>query len=193
MNAALAVEPIGTAQHAVLSASGVFMALLLALVLDYSAAGSDSLRDKFILILGTPAVYSGWNGGPFDLWCIQKISAGLNWLLTSTGAWLHLTGVAVNLVIGMASGCLFVYALFAILPNRIKVMLGKKSPWLGKATAWKLPTSVGRINWKLWTVAICLGLFGDLARGWIGGPVVPAIELAGTFTNWLLANLFGAS
>lgn len=177
----------------ILNASGVFMALLLALGLDYSAAGADSLRDKFILIIGTPAVYAGWNGGPLDIWLVQKIEALFNWLLDHSGA-LHFTGVVSSGVFSMVSGCLFVYAIFAILPLWVKNKLSAhpKMKWLGKTATWKLPHGTGRINWKLWAVAIGLGLFGDLARGAIGGPVVPTIEYAGQFTgallNWAFAS-----
>ena len=189
MIAILAADP-SAAGGSILNASGVFMALLLALILDYSAAGSDSLRDKTILVFGTPAVYCGWNGGPFDIWVVEKISDGMDWLLSHSGA-LHFAGVSSVRVIGMVSGCLFVYALFALLPNIVKAAMGKKAPWLGKAVSWKLPHGTGRINWKLWAVAVSLGLFGDLARGAIGGPVVPTIEYAARFANWFLSWAFG--
>ncbi len=191
MTAYLAAGDLNTGDASILNASGVFMALLLALVLDWSAAGSDSLRDKMILVFGTPAIYSGWNGGPLDIWLVQKIEFLLNWLLAHSGA-LHFTGVVSSGVFSLVSGCLFVYAVFAVLPNRLKAAMGKRATWLGSAVSWKLPTAQAkRINWKLWTVAVSLGLFGDLARGAIGGPVVPTIEYAAEFTKFALSWAFG--
>ncbi|GAA0739219.1 hypothetical protein Drose_04030 [Dactylosporangium roseum] len=182
--------PVDAPSDSIMNASAVFMALLLALILDYSAAGSTSLRDKMILVFGTPAIYCGWNEGPLDIWIVQQISNGMDWLLAHSGA-LHFAGVSSVRVIGMISGCLFVYAVFALLPNKIKAVMGKRAAWLGKAVSWKLPETTGRINFKLWAVAAALGLFGDLARGAVGGPVVPAIKLAAQLVNWVLSWAFG--
>jgi hypothetical protein len=176
-----------------MTATAVFMAMLLALALDWSAFGADSWRDRMILVFGTPAVYCGWNDGPIDTWCVEKIRKGITWGLQHSG-FLHFASVSVNAVIGMCSGLLFIYACFALMPKFLQRWVSRVK-FVGRAASWQLPggSPAKRINVKLWLIAIALGLFGDLARGWVGGPVVPMIQAGAHLTNWVLATAFGAA
>jgi len=172
----------------IMSPTAVAITLLLALLIDFSSFGPNSLRDRIAFCLAVPAIREGFDGSPLDQWTVQKLHDLIEALLTSPAvAGSRLAGASINVVIGALIGGLYVYALLCMLP-------AKFSKKLGRAATLNFPTSpIYRLNWPLWCVAIALGLMADLPGGAIGEVCRASIDMLIAPITALVTYLFGAA
>lgn len=168
--------------------TAVGITLLLALLIDFSSFGPNSLRDRIAFCMATPAIRSGFNGSPLDAWTVQKLHDLIEAMLHSPpvdGS--RLAGASVNLLVGAVIGLTWLYAVLCMLPAKL-------SKRLGRAATLTWPTSpLGRLNLPLWGVAIVLGLMADLPGGAVGGACRASIDVLIAPITYVIAWLFGAA
>jgi hypothetical protein len=167
--------------------TAVAVTLLLALVIDFSSFGPNSLRDRVAFCMACPAIREGFDGSPLDQWTVQKLHQLIEALLHSPpvdGS--RLAGASVNLLIGAVIGLTWLYAILCLLPAKL-------SKRLGRAATLTWPTSpLGRLNLPLWGVAIVLGLMADLPGGAIGMACRASIDILIAPITAVVAWMFGA-
>lgn len=171
-------------QHSI-SPTGVAILLLLALVIDYMSFGPDSLRDRLAFLIGLVAIYQGFNGSPLDHWTVGAATSGINDLKHMAGN-AYIAGATTQIVLSAFVGILAIYTVGALLPIKAQARLGKF------ATISFPNSSMHRINYKLWTMAILLGLLGDLPGGIVGGALHGGISILTEVFQPLPNLLFGA-
>jgi hypothetical protein len=172
----------------VMPPTAVGITLLLALLIDFSSFGPNSLRDRIAFCMATPAIREGFDGSPLDAWTVQKLHQLIEAMLHSPAVeGSRLAGASVNLLIGAVIGLTWLYAVLCLLPAK----LSKK---LGRAATLTWPTSpLGRLNLPLWGVAIVLGLMADLPGGSIGMACRSSIDMLVAPITFVVAWLFGAA
>ncbi len=154
--------------HHVMSPTGVAVLLLLALVVDYMSVGPNSIRDRLAFLMGLVAIREGFNGSPLDHWTVDAATNGINTLKNMAGG-AYIAGAVTQVVLSAAVGILAIYTVGALMPTKFSTRLGS----FANIT---FPTSnMHRINYKLWTFAILLGLLADLPGGAVGGLLNGAI------------------
>lgn len=147
-------------QH-VMSPTSTAALLLLALVIDYMSVGPTGLRDRLAFLMAVPAIREGFNGSQLDVWTVQQASALIDYLKSQAGN-AYIAGAATQMVLGVAVGCLAIYAVGCLVPDR----WSKK---LGRFAGLKFRQSqIYRLNWPLWVMAILLGMLADLPGGVVG-------------------------
>lgn len=169
-----------------LSPAGVAAMLILAFVIDYLSIGPNSLRDKIAFLIALPMLRMGFDGGPLDTWTVQALSSAIEAAKTAGGG-SYIAGAATHLVLSVLVACLAIYAIGAILPSKAEKRFGDFAKLALPSTAqW-------RINWKLWTIALALGILSDLAGGVIGTIVDNAITTLAKAVSVVPGFLFGVS
>jgi hypothetical protein len=168
----------------VLTPTGVAVLLLFAGVVDYWSVGPDSLRDRLAFLMYTSAIREGFNGSPLDRWTVGALTGAIGKLLHSAGT-AYIAGASANVVLAAGVGCLAVYVLGAVLPNKMSTTFK-----FGRFAALTFPTSpVHRINYRLLICAVMLGMMADLPAGAVGAFLPGAIDwMTGLFApglNWL--------
>lgn len=170
----------------IMSPTSAAILLLLALVIDYMSVGPDSLRDRLAFMMATAAIREGFNGSPADAWTVGQATRAVDALLsTPVVSGSYMAGVTINTFLGALVGLLFFYAVGCMLPA--------KTPKVGRFATLSFPaTPMARINFKLWGVAILLGMLADLPAGAVGtateGSVILLTGLFAPLPEWL----FGA-
>ena len=178
----------GTAAPHTMSPTAVFITLILALLIDWSSLGPNSLRDRIAFALATPAIREGFDGSPADQWTVGRLREGVQALLDSppvSGS--YLAGASINVVIGAMIGLTWLYAVLCMLPPKMSKKLGRA------ATLSFPPSAMFRLNLPLWAVAIILGLMADLPAGAIGVVCRASIDMLIGPITWLVVTLFGAA
>lgn len=165
--------------------NGVAALLLLALVVDWMSVGPNSIRDRLAFLLGIVAIRQGFNGSPLDQWTVDAFARLIETLKGMTGG-AYIAGAGTQFILSVVIGVLAIYTVGALLPDKMQSKLGP----FAKIT---FPTSAThRLNYKLWTMAILLGLLGDLGGGAIGGIVNGGIGILTELFQPLPNFLFGA-
>lgn len=141
--------------------TGVAVLLLLAVAIDYISIGPNWLRDRIAFLMAVPAIYEGFNNSTVDHWTLTRLTGVIQWALDQTGD-AYVAGASAAAVVGVFVGAVWLYGLGCILPSKASKRLGRI------ATINFPPSGVWAINWKLWIVAILLGLLGDVPVGWVG-------------------------
>lgn len=168
-----------------LGPTGVAVLLMLALVVDYSSFGPDSLRDRLAFLLGLVAIRAGFNGSPLDNWTVGALADGIDTLKGMAGG-AYIAGATTQVVLSALVGVLAIYTVGILLPE-------KASAKLGNFAKLKFPLSAQhRINYKLWLMALLLGLLGDLTGGFVGSVVNGGIGVLTELFQPLPNLLFGA-
>lgn len=167
----------------------VGVTLLLALMIDFSSFGPNSLRDRIAFVLATPAIREGFDGSPADQWTVQWLRRGIESLLDSppvSGS--YLAGASANVLIGVVISVLWLYVVLCMLPAK---PLTKR---LGRAAAITFPASAQwRLNLPLWACAIALGLMADLPAGMVGSVCRASIDVLIAPITGLVVWLFGGA
>jgi hypothetical protein len=171
-------------QHT-MSPTGVAILLLLALVVDYTSFGPNSIRDRLAFLMGVVAIRQGFNGSPLDQWTVGALTGGIEALKDMAGG-AYIAGAATQLVLSALVGILAIYTIGVLLPVKAQARLGKF------ATLSFKDSPMNRINWQLWTMALLLGLLADLPGGAVGGLVNTGISALTEIFQPLPNFLFGA-
>lgn len=170
-------------QH-VMSATAVGILIMLALTIDYLSVGPDNFRDKIAFTAYLAAIYEGFNGSDIDRWTVQRLGMLLDGAKHAAGN-AYVAGANTHQLIGSAVGCLAIYTVGCLIPQR----WSKKVGYLAK---FKFPTSpVKRINYKLLICAILLGLLSDLTKGTVGTAVAWLIHGDVWMWSFIPSWLFG--
>lgn len=146
-----------------MSPTGVAVLLLLAFAIDYVSIGPNWLRDRIAFTMYIAAIYEGFNGSRIDTWTLERLTGTIRWALDQpifTGA--YIVGASASAIVGVSIGATWVYGLGCLLPNKASKRLGRF------ATINFPPSGVWAINGRLLTVAVLLGLFGDVPVAWVG-------------------------
>lgn len=168
-----------------MSPTGCVIALVLAFVIDYLSVGPDSLRDRIAFLIAVAGFRDGFNGSPLDQWTVQRAHDAIGYLLTLTdGA--YIAGASINGIIGALIGCLALYLVGCLLPE-------KATKFAGRFAKLSFPSVSGRINWKLWLCAFLIGVLAELPRGLIGGWTEGVVVLLTQLIAPLIVLLFGAA
>lgn len=166
--------------------TSVAIVLVLAFVVDYMSVGPDSLRDRLAFLLALAGFRDGFNESPADAWTVEKLHDGIGWLLDQTNG-AYIAGASINTLVGALVGCLALFAVGCVIPDRFA---GK----LGRFAALKFPTSAARrINYKLWALAFLLGVLADLGRGIIGEATESTVVALTYFVAPIPLALFGSA
>jgi len=140
-----------------LTVSAAVVILAVALVIDATSAGPQSIRDRvaFVLVLG--AGRTVFDGSATDQALENHLRQALHWAATAQPDPRLSWGIQ-NLTDAVVL-CLVVLAIGALAPVR--------SSWLGGLSRITLETR-GRVNWRLWSLALLLGCLSDLSDGAVG-------------------------
>lgn len=169
----------------VMTPTGVAVLLLLALVVDYMSVGPNSIRDRLAFLMGLVAIREGFNGSPLDQWTVEFLSGAIDTLKNMAGG-AYIAGAATQFVLSAAIGILAIYTVGAMLPVKMSAKLGRF------ATIAFPDSAIHRLNYKLWTCALLLGLLADLPGGAVGGLLDGAIAALTEIFQPLPNFLFGA-
>lgn len=168
-----------------LGPNGVAALLLLALVVDWMSVGPNSIRDRLAFLLGIVAIRAGFNDSPLDRWTVDFFAGAID-RLKEMGDGAYIAGASTQVVLSVAIGVAAIWTVGALLPDKVATKLGP----FAKIS---FPTSAThRLNYKLWTMAILLGLLGDLGGGVVGGIVNGGIGVLTEIFQPLPNMLFGA-
>lgn len=168
-----------------LGPTGVAVLLLLALVVDWMSFGPNSIRDRLAFLLGLVAIRAGFNNSPLDRWTVDALSGAIDTLKDMSGG-AYIAGAATQLVLSALIGCLAIYTVGALLPDKAQAKLGH----FAKISFPQSP--MHRINTKLWVMAIMLGMLGDLPGGIVGSILNGSIAALTEIFQPLPNLLFGA-
>jgi hypothetical protein len=152
-------------QH-ILSPTSTFALLVLAFVLDYSAPGSHSLRDRVAFLMATCAIHEGFAGGPLQRWTTGQLTNLITWL-KAKGDGSYIAGAATQDVVGVVVILVALWAVFCCLPMKLSTKLGVFGPLAKLSFPATNPT--GRLNVKLWVAAVFLGVMIDVPGGGVAG------------------------
>lgn len=169
----------------VMSPTGVAVLLLLALVVDYMSVGPNSIRDRLAFLMGLVAIRQGFDGSPLDRWTVGALSGAIDTLKGMAGG-AYIAGAATQVVLSAAVGILAIYTVGALLPVKFAGRLGRFAGITFPDSA------IHRINYKLWLMAVLLGLLADLPHGLVGGILQAAIAALTEVVQPLPNLLFGA-
>ena len=164
--------------------TGVFFVLALAVTIDALSVGPDSIRDRVAFFLAVPAIYEGFNGSPVDQWTIEKLSALID-QAKEAGTGTYIAGAATQAILGIGVFVVVVLTIGVLLPMKASAKLGKFA-----AYTFKVKDS-SRLNWKLWGSAAIIGMFCDLPMGWFGDLVVSCVVALDGFVSILPGSLMG--
>lgn len=172
--------------HHVMSPTGVAVLLLLALTVDYLSVGPNSIRDRLAFLMGLAAIREGFNGSPLDHWTVGALSNAIDALKhAANGA--YIAGAVTSTVLGAGVGILAIYTVGALMPDKF-------SRRLGRFATIKFPTAaMHRINYKLWTCAVLLGMLADLPGGIVGSLLTSAVDGLVSVAASIPFTLFGVS
>jgi hypothetical protein len=169
----------------VMSPTSVAVLLLLALVVDYMSVGPNSIRDRLAFLLGLVAIRQGFDGSPLDRWTVGALSGAIDTLKNMAGG-AYIAGAATQVVLSATVGILAIYTIGALMPDKLAVKFGRFA-------GIRFPDSaIHRINYKLWVMAILLGLLADLPGGAVGGLLNGSIAALTEIVQPLPNFLFGA-
>lgn len=168
-----------------LNPTGVAVLLMLALVIDWTSFGPNSIRDRLAFLMGLVAIRAGFNDSPLDRWTVEALSGAINTLKDMSGG-AYIAGATTQIVLSALVGVLAIYTVGILLPDKAAGKLGKF------ATLKFADSPIHRINTKLWLMAIILGLLGDLPGGVVGGLVNAGIAILTKVFQPLPNFLFGA-
>jgi hypothetical protein len=168
-----------------LNPTGVAVLLMLALVIDYTSFGPNSIRDRLAFLMGLVAIRAGFNGSPLDRWTVGAASNGIDTLKGMAGG-AYIAGAATQIVLSALVGILAIYTFGALMPMKASTKLGKF------ATITFPDSAMHRINYKLWFMAALLGLLGDLPGGAVGGILNGGIGILTEVFQPLPNFLFGS-
>jgi hypothetical protein len=168
-----------------ISPTGVAVLLLLALVVDWMSVGPNSIRDRIAFLLGLVAIHEGFNGSPLDRWTVGAMTDGIDMLKNMAGD-ARIAGAATQVVLSAVVGILAIYTVGALLPDKMTTKLGAFAKISFPASA------AQRINYKLWAMAVLLGMLADLPGGVVGGILNGAIGILTEIAQPLPNFLFGA-
>jgi hypothetical protein len=160
-----------------MSPTGVAVLLLLAVAIDYISIGPNYIRDRIAFTMYIAAFYEGFNGSKLDSWTLERATGAIRWALDQpvfSGA--YIAGASASAIIGILVGAAWFYGLGCMLPQKSSKRLGRF------ATITFPPSGIWAINGRLLTVAVILGLFGDVPVAWVG-------DLT-SGTNHMLAGLY---
>ncbi len=167
-----------------MSPTGVAVVLLLALVVDYTSIGPDSIRDRIAFLIGLPAIREGFAGGPLDTWTVGLASKGID-ALKSAAHGSYIAGAATSVILSAAVGVLAMYTVGALLPSKLSRRLGRF------ATIRFRSSGLHHLNWHLWTCAALLGVLANLPQGGVGGTLRGSIDWLDAWVALLPSLLFG--
>lgn len=143
--------------------TGTAVLLLMAIAVDYVSIGPNWFRDRLAFLMAIAAVYEGFNGSQLDAWTLARLTDLIQFGLDQakdSGAYIGAALAAP--IVGVLVGCVWLYGLGALLPQKASKKLGRF------ASVNFPPSGIWAINYKLWAVAILLGLLGDVPLGWVG-------------------------
>lgn len=172
--------------HHLLSPTSTFALLVLAFLLDFSALGSHSLRDRIAFLMSTCAIHEGFAGGPLQYWTTGRLSTLINWL-KAQGHGSYIAGAITQDVIGVVVIVVALWAAFCCLPVGLATRMGLLGP-LAKLT---FPTATGRLNVKLWIAAAFIGVMIDVPGGGFAGVLRGILAFLTTIFGMLPNFIFG--
>lgn len=168
-----------------LNPTGVAVLLMLALVIDWTSFGPNSIRDRLAFLMGLVAIRAGFNNSPLDNWTVDALSDAIDTLKGMAGG-AYIAGATTQIVLSALVGTLAIYTVGILLPDKASSKLGKF------ATLKFADSPMHRINSKLWLMAAILGLLGDLPGGIVGGIVNGGIAVLTEVFQPLPNFLFGS-
>lgn len=195
MNLALAAANVPHPMHHYMQPWVAFTVLLVGGLLDYWAIGSDSYRDRAAFLCYTTSIYEGFNGGPVDVWTLDKLRQGLSYALSTPalkGSYIGGAALGLNWILHFLVIAAFVYAFVCILPKPIQARLAKSKyggAWLVRD--FPSTTQGSRFNKKLIILAVFLGLFIDLPQGPAGDFFFWLFGLGDQLVNWAFTSWNG--
>jgi hypothetical protein len=168
-----------------MSATMVFVVLLMALLIDWSSFGHDSLRDRVAFLLSLPAIRLGFDGSMADRWVVGVLGSVIDGAKGAAGD-AYISHAKTGIVIGVVASCVFFYAIGCMVPEKWSNKLGPYA---------RLSFSSGkrhRMNYKLWACSAFLGLTADLMNGWSGLLARWSITVLSHITAWISTGIFGS-
>jgi hypothetical protein len=156
--------------------------LMVALLIDYLSVGPTEGRDRIAFLLEFPCIHYGWDGSTLDLKLTEFLHSGAQRMLINLGVRGDIAEMT-NAVVKVAIFAVMLYVIGVMVPKSATRHLGG---WA------KLDFSCkSRINWKLTSCAIFLGLVGDQLGGLAGAIYVTTVSCVTGLTVGLPQLLVG--
>lgn len=171
--------------HAPMTNITMIFLLLLALTIDYMSIGPTNARDIFAFFLELPCIHYGWNGSTPDVKLTAFLNSGVGQILQSLGVngssadIAQMTRAGVKVVIF----AVMLYVIGSIVPAKYSAKAGSWAKLSFKCNS--------RINWKLTSCAIFLGLCGDQLGGLAGAVFMTTVSCVTGVTVGLPELLVG--
>lgn len=168
--------------------------LLLALGLDAMSLGPDSIRDRIAFVMALPVIREGWDGTEFDQWTVGQIQRFITSIKAESGQ--TLAQASTTAILSVSIFILWMFAMGALIPDRYAGRFGRFATMNFRGRSY---TTIGggggphRLNAKLWTFAILLGLMSDLPQGLAGDLIRFSIDVMGNLVAGLPMLLLGVN
>jgi len=179
------------------STTGVAATLLLALMIDYASVGPNSVRDRAAFLLALPMLRIGFDGSSLDRWTVARLEGWIRAGLDAPGD-PETAQASTSAVLSVLIAILAIVTVGALLPDRVSSRLGRFtqitfSPKSVTITESGRKTTKYRLNWRLWTCALLLGMLADLPQGAVGTILRACVDSLTIVVAQVPQALFGVS
>jgi hypothetical protein len=167
-----------------MTATGVYVMLLLGFVIDYWSIGPNSIRDRLAFLIYLACFREGFNGSEIDRALVELFGG----VIDKTKDWArdaYIADADTRIVIGASVSVIAIYCVGCLLPDVWAQHMGRYA-----AMAFTV-RSRSRINWRLLSCAIVIGLMVDLSKGMLGGLFNMLVQLDVELISELPDILFG--
>jgi hypothetical protein len=165
-----------------ISPAGCVIILMVAAAIDFWSVGPNSIRDRIAFLMACPTLAVAFNGSNLDRWTVQQAVMLVDQLKSMTGP-AYIAGAASEVVLTGLVGGLALFAAGCMLPE-------KASAKLGRLAKLNFPTCTTRMNYRLWGLALLVGMLADMPDGAVGAILRwflnSVARILAPFPNWLL-------
>jgi hypothetical protein len=167
-----------------MSPTMVFVVLLLALAIDWSSFGHDSIRDRVAFTLALPALRLGFDGSLADRTMVGAIGYFIDGAKGAVSD-AYIAQADTGKIIGVLASLVFAYAVGCMMPEKWSNKMGPYA---------RLSFSSGkrhRLNYKLWACAVFLAVTADMMNGWSGILARGTVNVLSHIAASVSVTLFG--
>lgn len=167
--------------------------LLLALGIDAMSIGPDSIRDRIAFVMALPVIREGWDGTEFDTWTVGQLERFITNLKGESGQ--TIAQASTTAILSVSVFILWMFAMGALIPNKYANRFGRFATMNFRG---RTMTTIGggggnRLNAKLWSFAILLGLLSDIPQGLAGDVIRFSIDVMGNLVAGIPSLLLGVN
>lgn len=176
-----------------MSPTAIAVVIMLALVIDWMSIGAESIRDRIAFLLALPALRAGFDGSTLDQWTVAQLTTWIDAGKAIPGG--APAQAATSGIISAIAAIIGIYCIGVLIPSVASSRLGPYAQMTfgGRGSIGSATGHGARLNWRLWSCALALGLLADVPGGLIGDAIRIIIDLDGSMVAPIPAVLFGGS